>query len=700
MLNRLTTLVTEHPRRVLAATAALFAVAVVLGGPVAGLLSTGDDFADPGSESSAAETRLTTAAGREPAPSVLALVRPGGSVASARGEIGSLASEMERVPGVAEALTAFERGGGSAISRDGRSTYIAVFTRAGTERSEVAAELVRRFEGRPGLTLGGPEVIGDTVGDQVGEDLARAEMIALPILLVLLLFVFRGVVAAMLPLFVGVLTIFGTFLGLRLVNEVELLSVFALNLATALGLGLAIDYSLFVLSRYREEIGRGSSERAALRATMAAAGRTVAFSSLTVATALLALTVFPHRFLYSMGISGALSAALAGIVSLIALPALIAALGPRVEAGRLGRRRAAGKPAHEGRAFWYRLSHAVMRRPAAVATTTAAVLVLLGLPFLGIKFTGVDAGVLDEGSGARQVETALARDFPGAATAPIQAVVPDAPAATVARYRDRIAEVPGVDSVSPPRAVGRDLALIEVAHRRPPLDERALELVRAVRATPAPPGTQVGGRSAARLDQQDALGDHLPAALAILVVTTLLILFLMTGSVVLPVKALLMNLLTLSATFGFLVLVFQDGRFEDLLGYTSQGALESTQPLVLAAIAFGLSTDYGVFLLARIKEEHDRGRPTPEAVALGVQRTGRIVTAAAVLLSVALGAFATSEIVFIKQLGLGAVIAVLIDATIVRALLVPSLMALLGRANWWAPAPLRRIHDRLGMAGA
>ena len=340
-----------------------------------------------------------------------------------------------------------------------------------------------------------------------------------------------------------------------------------------------------------------------------------------------------------------------------------------------------------------------MRRPGAIAAATAALLIVLGLPFTAIKFTGVDASVLGTSHSARVVDDALRAEFPPNRTSPVivAARAPASASAEVAAYAQRLSEIPGVLAVQPPQAADGLWRIGVVAPGRR-LDESAKATVRAVRAVPAPFPVQVGGSTAEFLDQQSALADRLPVALAILALTTLVILFLMTGSVVLPVKTLIMNLLTLSAAFGILKLIFQDGRLEGVLGYTSQGALESSQPILLFAIAFGLSTDYGVFLITRIKEARDGGLSNDEAVAVGLQRTGRIVTAAAILMCIAIGAFVTSEMIFIKQLGLGTALAVLIDATIVRALLVPSLMALLGEWNWWAPKPLARLHRRFGLS--
>jgi putative drug exporter of the RND superfamily len=500
--------------------------------------------------------------------------------------------------------------------------------------------------------------------------------------LLLSLFVFRSVVAALLPLAVGATTILISFLAIRGINQLNPMSIYALNLINGLGLGLAIDYSLFMVSRFREELAGGADRERALAATLGSAGRTVAFSAFTVAAALAALLVFRQRFLYSMGVGGSICALVAAGVSLTLLPALLGALGERVNAGgpRRWKDAIAREAAAERSGFWYRHSRWVMRRPVGVATFASVLLIALGLPFTQIRFTGVDASVLPRDKSARVVDDALRTEFPPSEASPVYVWAPRAGAfkppvpAKVTRLRDGVR----FDMVAPGPALG----------------ERAKAFVRELRA----PGVLVGGQTAAFLDQQKSLRAHLPLALAILCATTLIILFLMTGSVVLPIKALVMNLLTLSAAFGLLVLVFQDGHLEGLLNFTSQSAIESSQPVLLFAVAFGLSTDYGVFLLGRIKELHDSGMSNEDAVALGLQRTGRIVTFAAALMVIAIGCFVTSSIVFIKQLGFGTAVAVLIDATIVRALLVPALMRLLGDWNWWAPRPLARLHRRVGFA--
>jgi uncharacterized membrane protein YdfJ with MMPL/SSD domain len=701
MLDRLAVLIARRRRRFLWGSLAVVLIAGFFGGPVFGLLDSGDDFDDPQAEAVLAARDVERATGASATPDMLALVRLGAPADSAQAQ-----EKLARVAaafkdrGVAS-VTRYERGGDRAlVAKDGRSSYVVA-----TFRSDSQGALDRvqdRLDRIPGVTVGGREVAGDQVGEQVSEDIARAELLAFPILFLLSFFVFRSLVAALLPLAVGGATIMLSFLGMRLVNgAIEPMSIYALNLITGLGLGLAIDYSLFMVSRFREELERGLDTTAALRATMATAGRTVLFSSITVAAALASLLVFPLRFLYSMGVGGLICALMAALVSLTLLPAILAALGPRVNALSPRRFQAAlhRDASGERGGFWYRLSHLVMRRPAPIAAGAATLLIVLGIPFLGVKFTGVDASVLPREQSARVVDDALRTEFPPSRTSPIYVAARGGPGdrAEIERYAQRLGALPGI--VVAPRVQQADgLYRIDLVGRGPALDQQAKELVRDVRAVDAPVPARVGGQTAGFLDQQKALSDSLPIALAILATTTLVILFLMTGSVILPVKALVMNLLTLSAAFGLLVLIFQDGHGESVLGFTSQGALESSQPVLLFAVAFGLSTDYGVFLLTRIKEAHDNGASNQEAVALGLERTGRIVTFAALLFVIAIGAFATSQIIFIKQLGVGTALAVLIDATIVRALLVPSLMQLLGDWNWWAPKPLARLHRRIGLS--
>jgi RND superfamily putative drug exporter len=705
-LHSLANLVVIHPWRVVLAGVAFVAVAGVLGSPVAGLLQ-GGGFQDPKAESVLASDKLRAATGINAEYGVIALVRLNADSTSpaAVAELAAITSTLQRDPIVARVDSFATTHSPAFVSKDGRSAYLVASVRADTlAQAEKGAERIRSsLAADHNVSIGGAGLANIQVEKQVTADLARAETLAFPILFILLLVVFRGPAAAFLPLMVGGITIIGSFLGLRLVTLTTDLSIFALNLVTGMGLGLAIDYSLLMLSRYREESDRLGHGGEAVRNTMLSSGRTVLFSAVTVAAAMASLLLFPMRFLYSMGAGGIVVTTVAATIALTVLPAVLRLLGPRVDWLSFRRRRTPTDAA-EQKGFWHRLAHQVMARPAIFAVTTGALLIALGLPFLGIRFTTVDASVLPKTASARQVSDALNTDFPAHTTSPVRVVV-DAPvdaqaASRVATYGKTLSSLANVTAVVPPQPRGSHLWEVDVVPSHDPLTAQSQQLVRDIRALGAPYRVQVTGEQANFVDLQASLASHLPGAILVVAVVTMLVIFAMTGSVLIPIKTLLMNILSLSAAFGILVLIFQDGRLQDILGYTSQGALESSQPVLLFAIAFGLSTDYGVFLLSRIKEAHDHGLNTRESVAWGMQRTGRLITAAAILFCVAIGAFATSQIIFIKELGVGTAVAVLLDATIVRALLVPSLMALLGDWNWWAPAPLRRLHGRFGLKEA
>jgi len=701
MFHALARLADRRPRRIALLALAFFIVAGALGGSVASRLDPyGAD--DPATESVKARNLLLQAGFHGPGAIVLVKNAPVSAPAT-RARVESIAKELRQRRSVASVLGYFETHSRSFVSNDGRSTYLAVGLRPRGDKQWQAAgnAIAERFADRPNVVVGGAAVAQEQVNKQVETDLQRAEMLAFPLLFLFSFLFFRSLIAALLPVMIGLLAIVGTFLILRILSELGSISIFALNLTTGLGLGLAIDYSLFIVSRYREEIAKDGPGLAAMRRVMATAGRTVLFSSLTVAAALASLIVFPQRFLYSMGLGGALVTLLAATVSLTVLPAVLTLLGTRVNSltPRFLRRRAEVDARPDERGFWYRLSRFVMRRPIPIATLSALFLIVLGIPFLNIKFTAADPQILPREASARQVYDAMQSEFPPYHDTPIWVTVQGGGPAAANRVRAKVERVPGVAEALPPKRLGHGLSVVEAISSDTFRSEASKETVKAIRALDIRGATiMVGGATADFVDFQSSLVRHLPLAVAIVVLATLVILFLMTGSVVLPIKSLIMNLLNLSAVFGILVLIFQDGRLEGFFGYTSQGALEQTMPILLFAVAFGLSTDYAVFLLSRIKEAHDQGASNSDSVAIGLERTGRIVTAAALLFAIAIGAFATSKIIFVKQNGVGTALAVLIDASIIRALLVPSLMALLGKWNWWAPAPLRRLHDRFGIS--
>jgi uncharacterized membrane protein YdfJ with MMPL/SSD domain len=543
------------------------------------------------------------------------------------------------------------------------------------------------FARADGVTVGGGAVAGLQIGETVGADLGRAELIAFPLLLLLSLLFFRGR-ATLMPLAVGVTTVLGTFLVLSLVNRVYGLSVFALNLVIGLGLGLAIDYTLFLVTRFREELARQGAGRGAIATTMATAGRTVAFSAATVSAALVTLVVFPQDFLKSMGIAGAIVAVLAALASLVIAPALFAIWGDKL---------ARGRSAADDGAAWHRLAHAVMRRAKLIAPLTALAMLALSLPALAVTWSAIDSSVIPEGKSARTVADAVNRGEAAKSPMVMAVSAPQDARAEVQAFADRVAGVDGVERVAPVQDLGSGTWQVSAIATGDPSGPAAQDAVSRIRAIPAPFDIKVGGGAAEFVDQQAAIGSRLPAAVALLVSLTLLVLWLMTGSLVLPVKAVIMNALTVGTALTPLVLIYQGGHLTGLLGYTPNGGVEPSDFLVTAAIVFALSTDYGVFLLGRIKEARDGGLPDAEAVATGLARTGRVVTAAAILMAVAIGAFSTSSISFIQQIGVATATGVLVDAFVVRTLLVPSLMTLLGRWNWWAPAPLRRLHGRIGL---
>jgi uncharacterized membrane protein YdfJ with MMPL/SSD domain len=705
-MRRLAHFLHRNARRVLIAGGLFVVLAGLFGGSVVAELSSGpDDFQEHGAENVAAEKQIRHALGGDYRLGVVAVVAVPADPrthAAGRDRIAQIEAEIRADTGIGRVVSYDDTHDGGMVSRDGTRSYIAAHI-IGHDEGKVIRRLKRELSGQ-GVMLGGREAVFDEINRRITHELVVAEIIALPLLFLLALWVFRGLVAALLPPFVAAVAVAGSFLVLRGVNVLSGLSVYALNLVTALALGLAIDYSLFVVNRYREEVVRFGPGPEALARTLCTAGRTVLFSCLTVGAALASLMVFPLGFLYSMGLGGMIVALMAGAVSLLLLPALLAVLGTRVNALAPARwQRAtdrAARPAQAG--GWYRVAHGVMRRPVVVAVVTATVMLAAGIPALRMHLVPASYRALPAGSSVRTVSESLERDFPTDTSAAIEIAVaaPPQAGARVRAYARRLHGLPDGSAVGKPRYLGRQTWEILVPPAGDPVSSTNRDLVRHLRSVPTSFQTLVGGPTASFVDQVDSLHGRLWLALGVLAAMTISVLFLMTGSVILPVKALLMNLLTLSATFGILVAIFQEGHLEGLLHFTSAGGLDATQPLILFAVAFGLATDYGVFLLSRIKEAWESGMPNRESVAFGVERTGRIVTAAALLYCAAMGGFITSSVVFIKQIAFGQALAVAIDATIVRALLVPALMALLGRWNWWAPARLRRLYERVGLGDA
>ncbi len=702
----------RHTRLVLVIAAIIVTLGAIYGAGVANRLSP-VGLEEQSSESGQANALLVRATGNEALPGFVALLSLGAHVKepttgagkkvlleglTAGLKIHQLEQVIRADPQVGEVHSALDAGS-TFVSRDGSLTYIAVQFRSGSERYrvEAARDLASRLAHRPEVKVGGSDLGTLQATNVIQHDTRRAELIAFPILFLLSLWFFRGLVAAALPLILGGSAIVLTQAGLRLATHVVSVSAPVLSVITVLGLGLAIDYSLLIVSRFREELACSSGEVApALSRTMATAGRTVLFSASTVIVTLAALLVLPQQYFYSMGLGGALVTLLVCIAALTVLPALLALLGPRIDAlapARLQRSsRVLSRPVMDGN--WYRFAQLVMRRPLTVAVVAAGVLIALGLPGLGVKFNGQEASTLPATASVRQVSHTLNSSFKLDPDHTTLVVTVNAPKRTLSDYRHTLRGLPGVSTVTPAQHVSHNISVVYVASKGGASSEGAQQLVRRIRGLHPGFETKVTGPTAAFVDLKRSLARHVLRVALLVALATLLAIFMLTGSVILPIKTLLMNSLTVTATIGILVLVFQDGHLHGLLGNASSGTIEIMQPVLLIAVLFGLSTDYGVFLLDRIREVHSSGTSNAEAIALGLERTGRITTTAALLLCVAIGSLLTSRMVDVREVSLGMAVGVLLDATIVRTLLVPSLMRLLDEANWWAPAPLRRIHDR------
>jgi uncharacterized membrane protein YdfJ with MMPL/SSD domain len=699
-------------RLVVALSVAFVVFAGVWGTGVFGSM-TGGGFEDPGSESSKAAEVAADRLGRDSADVVI-LYRSDDLTVDDPAYETAVTQSLDGLDAdlLARTTTFWATGAPQLVSTDRHDTY-AVLQIADDADEEEAVAAIREDLRAPGLQpqIGGNEVINLDINDRVSSDIARAESISLPILMVLLVLIFGSFAAASLPLAIGITAILGAFTALRGFAMFTDVSIFAVNVVTITGLGLAIDYGLFVVSRFREEIRRQPDTETALARTMATAGRTVAVSGVTVAISLAGLLIFPQVFLRSMGFGGMSAVLIAMLAALTLLPALLAMLGPKVDAlsvrpwlRRLFRRPASA-PVGDDHGIWYRIAHSVMRRPVVYAVVVVGLLVALALPFLRVQFGGIDVRVLPADQESRIVAETIDRDFPPSTQGPITSIVtlPDAvdsPAGNAAleSYVAAVAEVPGVDGATVTGAAG-DTARVSIAYDGDPVDKAARDLVQDVRDVPAPDGAQVlvGGQSAELADLLASLGALLPWMALMVVTTTFVLLFLAFGSVVLPIKAVLMNVLSLGASFGALVWIFQEGHLSGFLNFTPTGFVEATQPILVLAIVFGLSMDYEVFLMSRIREQYDLTGDNTAAVATGLQRTGGIITSAALLLLVVIGAFSLSGITFIKMIGVAMLIAIVVDATIVRILLVPATMRLLGNANWYAPDRLRRLYARYGI---
>jgi len=716
---------------VLAAAVVFLVVSGTIGGGVAGNL-TGGGFADPQAEATRAGELLEAEFGQGGSNLVLLVTADAGvDTAEAAAAGVALTEELAAEAGVADVASYWTLQAPPLASTDG--TQALVLGRILGDDDEVGDRVealtadYTRTGGELTVAVGGSAETFRQVGDTIEGDLVRAEAIAFPITLVLLLFVFGSVVAALLPLAVGAVAVLGTFLVLQLLTGVTDVSIYALNLTTALGLGLAIDYSLFIISRFREELAGGLDVRDAVVRTVQTAGKTVAFSGATVAISLAALLVFPQVFMRSFAYAGVAVVGVAVLGAVVVLPAVLAVLGRRIDSLRIGRRRsaAASAPASASAGTtgsWHRLATGVMRRPIPIATVVIAFLLFLGSPFLGVEFGQTDDRVLPADNAARAVAQDLRDNFAGNEASALSVVAagsgdPAGRTAEIDAYAAELSAVDGVERVDSltgsyvggalvapanpvsARFLGADGTWLSVVPGVEPISPAAEVMVADLRAVAAPfANVLVGGPSAELVDGQESLFSRVPLALGLIAVTTFVLLFLMFGSLLVPLKALVLNALSLTAVFGAMVWIFQDGNLSGVLDFTATGTLDTTMPILMFCMAFGLSMDYEVFLLSRIAEEHDRTGDNTAAVAMGLEKTGRIVTAAAALLSIVFLAFATSGITFIKLFGVGLALAVIMDATLVRATLVPAFMKLAGEANWWLPRPLRAVYERFGIS--
>jgi uncharacterized membrane protein YdfJ with MMPL/SSD domain len=706
-VTRIADLTWKHPKLVLAAVGIFTVLAFGLSKNVEQHLKAAG-FSDPASESSRTQALLIEKSGSESQPAIVVRVTPPAgqgrlnlSSPSLRREARRLTAALGSIDGVSRTENPLGAGSPGLIARNRSSLLLTayfssddvqVLSRGADEASE------RLSSSRFGVTVGGLAAGFNEVNDTVHSDLVRAELIAFPLLALLLLIVFRGVVAAAIPLLVGMVSIAGTFLTLLVMSKFVATSVFALNITTAMSLGLAVDYGLLLVTRYREELERDGPSRESHRRLVESAGRTVIFSGMTVAAAMAAVTLLPQRFLYSVGAGGAIVAVFSAVGALLIVPSLLALLGERVNALSLRR----GPAISDESGGWYRLARGVMRRPVTVALGSAALLLLLATPMLGVKLTIPGTDSVPAGKPSRQVVVTIDRDYPATLSAPATVVVDGRTSDTqLRRLSRRIAAIKGVRGPSPLQRISPELATANFALKGTAddaLTDETQDTVRAIRALSGPTPLLVAGFTAEFLDLKKSLAHNLPLVIGVIALTTLLLLFMLTGSVVLPLKTLLMNILTLAGTLGVIVAAFQWGLLDGPLGYSGPKGMETTNLVLMFAVIFGLSTDYAVLVLARIKELHDSGLSNEDAVAGGIARTGRVISAAALCLAAVFLAFTTSSIFFMKEAGIGYAVAVLIDATLVRALLVPALMRLFGDWNWWAPAPLRRFQQRYGFS--
>jgi RND superfamily putative drug exporter len=721
MLERLGRWLIAHRRLVVFASIAFAVFSAVFGVTAIERLST-SGFTDASAQSTKAESLLADRFNVGESNFVLVATTGSGGVdsASAASDGLALTRRLQAEAGVTGVASYWTTNASSMRSSDGsKALVIAHITGSGDQVDKRANTLTPAYQGRSGgltVQVGGSAAVDNEANTQTTNDLVVAEAISFPITLILLILVFRGVVAAMLPLILGGFSVVGTFLVLRIIVSFTSVSVFALNLTTGLGLSLAIDYSLFMVTRYREELHAGNDPNAALVATMRTAGKTVAFSALTVSLALAAMLVFPLDVLRSFAYAGVAVVLLTVLGALVVLPALLAMLGTRVDKLAIWK----AKPVVPQTGTWYRLANSVMRRPVTVGATVLVALIALGAPFMSVHFGLSDDRVLPPSAAAHVTADVIRSDFDSQAQSALDVVAPTGDASAVGSYATALSQIPGVvrvDAATGSDANGRQVSAatpesqqflnpkggagtwLSVVPAVEPYSAAGEHLTNQVRAVQAPFQVLVGGPSADLVDTEQAISGRMWIAVAWIALTMLVLLFLFTGSVLLPLQAIVLSLVSLTAMFGAMVFVFQQGHLRWLVGdFVSSGTLDTTMPILMFCVAFGLSMDYQVFLLSRMKEEHDLTGDNKRAVAMGLQRTGPVITAAAGIVAVVFSLIGTSSISFIKMFGVGLALAVVVDSTIVRGLLVPAVMRLGGEANWWAPGLLRRAYDKIGLS--
>jgi RND superfamily putative drug exporter len=608
----------------------------------------------------------------------------------------ALEKKIAQEEGVTKTLSFWTSGGEATLkSADGKAAYILVYGDGEAftpESQELGKVMQQKYDGSyEGLTLyaGGVGVVGHAITKKISDDLKIAELISIPLTFILLVLVFGALAASAMPLIVGVAAILGAFFILYLFTLFTTVSIYALNLTTGMGLGLGIDYALLMVNRFREELHRGKNIEDSIVTTMATAGKTVFYSGMTVLVTLLSLTFFPLPFLQSFGYAGVSVVALAVIGALFGLPPILAILGDRIDKGVV--RKSAITPKEDGR--WARTARLVMKRPVSAVLVSLVILGVMAAPITGIKFSQGDSRMLPADNKAAFATAQQAERFPGQTGTPIEIIIIDGAdkLEEINAYTQKLGQVAGIVGVVPPAVIGKDVRVVAYQAMLPRTPE-SQELIQNVRSIESPEGTLVGGVAADYTDSQNGISRTLPWALGWIVLSVLVLIFVFTGSIILPIKAVILNFLSLGATMGVLTWVFVDGNLQWLVGsFTVTGTLDTSIVILIAVVVFGLSMDYELFLLSRIREEHLAGNSNVESVAVGLQRSARIITAAAVLLAVVFGAFVTSGVTSIKTMGFGVALAVLLDATIVRGLLVPALMRLFGENNWWAPKWMQRF---------